>query len=182
MIHTQQSKHQLLFKEEENNLLSYIVAMDKNRVIGKDNDLPWYLPNDLQFFKKTTTGHTIIMGRKTFDSLGRVLPNRKHVVLTRTKQKYPDEVIVVHTIDEIKAYIEDHAEEELFVIGGGNLFTQLLPHADRLYITEIHESFNGDVHFPEIDKSEWKEISRIKGKQDEKNKYAHDYVTYDKIS
>lgn len=163
-------------------MLSYIVAMDENRVIGKDNDLPWYLPNDLQFFKKTTTGHTIIMGRKTFDSLGRVLPNRKHVVLTRTKQKYPDEVMVVHTMEDIIKYADNHAEEELFVIGGGNLFSQLLAHADRLYVTEIHESFAGDVHFPEIDTNIWKEVSRIKGEQDEKNKYAHDYVTYDRIS
>lgn len=161
-------------------MLSFIVAMDENRVIGKDNDLPWHLPNDLQFFKQKTSGNTIIMGRKTFDSLGRVLPNRKHVVLTRTKQKYPEEVEVVHTIDDIIEYTNKHHREELFVIGGGNLFTQLLPYADRLYITEIHESFDGDVYFPMINGNEWKEVSRIKGKQDEKNIYNYDYVTYER--
>lgn len=162
-------------------MLSFIVAMDKNRVIGKDNDLPWHIPNDLQFFKEKTTGNTIIMGRKTFDSLGRVLPNRKHVVLTRTKQKYPDGVEVVHTIEDIIAYHEAHKDEELFIIGGGHLFTQLLPYANRLYITEINESFEGDVFFPEINKHDWKETSRIKGTQDEKNTYEYDFVTYDRI-
>lgn len=161
-------------------MLSFIVAMDEKRVIGKDNDLPWHIPNDLKFFKEKTTGHTIIMGRKTFDSLGRVLPNRKHVVLTRTKQAYPDGVVVVHTIDDIITYHQEHADEELFIIGGGNLFTQLLPHADRLYITEIHESFEGDVFFPAINKNEWEEKSRIKGEQDEKNNYEYDFVQYDR--
>lgn len=161
-------------------MLSFIVAMDKNRVIGLNNDLPWYIPNDLKFFKEKTTGHTILMGRKTFDSLGRVLPNRKHVVLTRGQNEFPDEVVVLHEIDQLLAYIKENKDEEIFLIGGGHLFEQMLPYADRLYITEINEAFEGDVFFPEIDHSKWLETSRTKGPRDEKNDYDYDYVTYER--
>jgi len=161
-------------------MLSFIVAMDKNRVIGHNNDLPWHLPNDLQFFKKTTTGHTIIMGRKTFDSLGRVLPNRKHVVLTRSQSDFPEDVEVLSDIKSLLQYVDEHKDDNLFLIGGGNLFTQMLPYADRLYITEINEAFEGDVYFPEIDADLWVEVSRTKGPRDDRNDYDYDYVTYER--
>lgn len=161
-------------------MLSMIVAMGENRVIGKDNTMPWHLPNDLQYFKKTTTGKTIIMGRKTFDSLGRVLPNRKHVVLTRSNDSFPEEVDVIHDIDDIFQYIENNKEEEIFIIGGGQLFKLMLPYTDRLYVTLIDQPFSGDVYFPEIDENEWELIRKEKGLKDEKNPYDYYYLVYER--
>src|SRR5690625_43864 len=170
--------------EKRETMLSIIVAMDKNNVIGrsKQNDMPWHLPNDLQHFKRKTTGHTIIMGRKTFESLGRVLPNRTHVVLTRTQYDAPNGVIVVHDLEELLQFIENSNEEEqFFVIGGGNLYTQLLPYVDRMYITLIDESFVGDVTFPRFDETEWKKVSCEKGVKDDKNPYDYYFLTYERI-
>lgn len=171
--------------EKRETMLSIIVAMDKNNVIGrsKQNDMPWHLPNDLQHFKRKTTGHTIIMGRKTFESLGRVLPNRTHVVLTRTHYDAPDGVIVMHDINELLQFVKNNEteEEEFFVIGGGNLFTQLLPYIDRMYITHIDESFVGDVTFPTFDETEWKKVSCEKGVKDDKNPYDYYFLTYERI-
>lgn len=159
-------------------MLSLIVAMDKNNVIGKDNEMPWYLPNDLKHFKETTLGHTMIMGRKTFDSIGRVLPGRKTIVLTRSKQTFPEEVDVIHSIEEIHALQKTNEADELFVIGGGELFKEMLPYADKLYVTVIDEAFDGDVYFPEIDPMIWEEISREKGLKDEKNMYDYYFLEY----
>lgn len=125
-------------------MLSFIVAMDENNVIGKDNDLPWYLPNDLKYFKKMTSGHTIIMGRKTFESIGRPLPNRKNIVLTRDQQYKAEGCTVIHSVDELESYLH---EDEVFLIGGAELFKTTLPKADRLYITRIHATFDGDTFF-----------------------------------
>lgn len=165
-------------------MLSIIAAMDKNNVIGRSdkNDMPWHLPNDLQHFKRKTIGHTIIMGRKTFESLGRVLPDRTHVVLTRTKYDAPDEVIVFHDIDELLRFIDEkkRQNEELFVIGGGNLFKQLMPYVDRMYITRIDESFAGDVTFPSFDETEWKKVTCEKGVKDTKNPYDYYFLTYER--
>lgn len=161
-------------------MISFIVAMDKNNVIGYENDMPWHLPNDLQYFKKRTSGHTIIMGRKTFDSLGRVLPNRKHLVLTRSNHEFPEGVEVIHHMDEIKQYAENNRDKELFVIGGGHLFKQVLPLADRLYVTVIDERFKGDVFFPEINMNEWVETAKEQGITDEKNIHAHTFYQYDR--
>ncbi|HLR42474.1 MAG TPA: dihydrofolate reductase [Pseudogracilibacillus sp.] len=159
-------------------MLSLIVAMDKNNVIGKDNDMPWHLPNDLKHFKETTLGHTMIMGRKTFDSIGRVLPGRKTVVLTRSEQTFPEEVDVIHSIEEIQTLQKANEEDELFVIGGGELFKEMLPHADKLYVTVIDEAFDGDVYFPEIDPRIWDEVSKEKGLKDEKNIYDYYFIEY----
>src|SRR5699024_12852626 len=115
-------------------MISFIFAMDKNNGIGFNNGMPWYLPNDFKFFKETTTGHTIIMGRKTFESIGRVLPNRKHIVLSRHEGDYPEEVELVHDVDVLMDRYEND-EEEVFIIGGGRIFEKCLPYADRLYVT-----------------------------------------------
>ena len=139
-------------------MISFIVAMDRNHVIGSNNQMPWHLPNDLRFFKETTTGNTIVMGRKTFESIGRVLPNRKHIVITKSTTDFPNEVEIVHDIETIVKLSEDNNEEELFVIGGGNIFKQLLPYADKLYVTLINETFEGDVFFPVISMEEWEEV------------------------
>lgn len=151
--------------------------MDEQQVIGKDNELPWYLPNDLKYFKKVTTGHTIIMGRKTFSSIGRPLPNRTNIVMTRDKNFQVEGCTVVHSIDELEPFLK---EDEVFLIGGSELFKLAFPRADRLYITLIHETFDGDTYFPDIDFSDWEKIEEIKGKTDEKNKYEHTYYIYDR--
>ena len=159
-------------------MLSIIVAIAKNNVIGKDNKLIWHLPEDLKRFKRLTTGHNIIMGRKTFESLGRVLPNRKHIVLCNDmKLDINDEnVEIIDSIDKLKQYEE--AEEESFIIGGATIYKLLLPKADKLYITKINQEFEGDVYFPEIDENVWKVVETEKGIKDEKNPYDYEYVTY----
>lgn len=161
-------------------MISFVVTMDQNRVIGFNNDMPWHLPNDLRHFKNITTGHTIVMGRKTFDSIGRVLPNRKHIVLTRSEQSFPEEVEVVRNTDEILQYAKDHEAEEIFIIGGGELFKQMMPYVDKMYITLIEESFEGDVFFPEFDESEWELIEKEKGEKDERNPYNYYFLTYER--
>lgn len=162
-------------------MLSIIVAKAKNNIIGKDNKLLWHLPADLKRFKQLTTGHTIIMGRKTFESLGRVLPNRKHVVFSQNPNFVVDDenVEVVHSMLEIKEYIDN--DEENFVIGGAMIYTLLMPHVTKMYVTEINKEFEGDSFFPKIDKNKWKEVSREKGIQNEENKLEFEYVTYEKI-
>jgi len=159
-------------------MLSIVVAVAENNVIGKDNKLIWHLPEDLKRFKKLTTGHTIIMGRKTFESLGRVLPNRKHVILCNDMElNIEDEnVEVLEDISMLKQYID--STEENFVIGGATIYKLLLPYANKIYLTLIHEKFEGDVFFPEIDEREWKIVETEKGLKDEKNPYDYEYITY----
>lgn len=159
-------------------MLSIIVAISDNNVIGKDNNLIWHLPEDLKRFKELTTGHTIIMGRKTFESLGRVLPNRKHIVLTRDKSYQVDNenVEIVNDIERLEEYI--NPEEENFVIGGAIIYRQLMSKVDKLYITRIHEKFEGDAYFPVINEEEWKETERYQGIKDEKNIYDYEFITY----
>jgi dihydrofolate reductase len=162
-------------------MISLLAAMDKNRVIGLNNDLPWHLPNDLKFFKEKTTGKTIIMGRKTFESIGRVLPKRKHVVLTKQKLDFPKEVMVIHDLNEISEWNKTNPDKEYFVIGGSAIFNQFLPLADRMYITWIDEAFQGDTYFPLFDETEWTLTSKVKGKKDEKNPYDYYFLQYDRI-
>jgi dihydrofolate reductase len=158
-------------------MISFVVAMDENRAIGKDNDLPWYLPNDLKHFKKTTMGKPIVMGRKTYESIGKPLPGRENIVVTRDQSYEAEGTTIVHSVDEV---LQINAEE-VCVIGGSEIFKQFLPVADRLYITEIHHTFEADTYFPELNDNEWKELSRTEGIVDEKNKYPHEFVVYEKI-
>lgn len=162
-------------------MLSLIVAKAKNNVIGKDNQLIWHLPEDLKRFKRLTTGHTIIMGRKTFESLGRVLPNRHHVILCNDANMEIDDenVEILEDISLLDKYIKD--EEEHFVIGGATMYRLLMPYCTKMYITEINQEFDGDVSFPEIDMNEWKVTEREKGLKDEKNPFDYEYVTYERI-
>ena len=159
-------------------MLSIIVAVAKNNVIGKDNKLIWHLPEDLKRFKRITTGHTIIMGRKTFESLGRVLPNRTHIVLSKdTDFKVDDEnVQVINDISLLGEYIS--SEEENFVIGGASIYKLLMPYTSKMYITKINQEFEGDVFFPEIEEKDWGVVETQKGITDEKNVYDYEYVTY----
>ena len=159
-------------------MLSIIVAIANDNVIGKDNKLIWHLPEDLKRFKSLTTGHTIIMGRKTFESLGRVLPNRKHVILCNDMEMNIDNenVEIFKDISQLKQYID--SDEENFVIGGATIYKLLMPYANKLYIKKINESFEGDVYFPQIDENEWQEVKREKGLKNEDNPFDYDYIDY----
>ena len=159
-------------------MLSIIVAKASNNIIGKNNSLIWHLPEDLKRFKELTTGHTIIMGRRTFESLGRVLPNRKHVILCNDmKMDIEDENIeILEDISMLDKYI--NSEEEHFIIGGATIYRLLMPYANKMYITEIDKDFEGDVSFPEINKEEWNIVEVQKGLKDEKNSFDYNYVTY----
>ncbi|WP_347550204.1 dihydrofolate reductase [Pseudalkalibacillus hwajinpoensis] len=158
-------------------MISFLLAMDEQNLIGKNNDLPWHLPADLAYFKKTTTGKSIVMGRKTFESIGRALPGRDNYIITRKKDLQIKGLTVLHSID---AFLEltKNDEKEWFVIGGAEIYRQLLPYADRLYITKIHETFAGDTYFPDFSKKEWTETSREKHQKDEKNQHPFDFVIY----
>lgn len=156
-------------------MISLIAAMDKNNLIGYNNDMPWNLPNDLKHFKEVTSHHTIVMGRKTYESIGRPLPNRKNIILSCSGYKTDEKVEVISSIDEIKNLAKD---EEIFVIGGGTIYEQVIPYADRLYITRIDAEFTGDTYFPQFSENDWKVIAEKAGKLDEKNKYQHSFYTY----
>jgi dihydrofolate reductase len=160
-------------------MISFIVAMDDNRVIGKNNQLPWRLPEDLKFFKKVTMGHPVAMGRKTHESIGRLLPGRENIIITRNREYDPEDCSVFHSIEE---FVENcrSRDEEVFVIGGAEIFKETFPHADRLYLTHIHEEFAGDTFFPEFDFKEWELTSSEKGIKDEKNPFDYEFCIYDR--
>lgn len=159
-------------------MISFLLAMDKNHVIGKDNDLPWHLPADLAYFKQTTWGHPIVMGRKTHEAIGKALPGRRNIIVTRNSTYAAEGCEVIHSITEAFQLLDTN--KEAFVIGGAQLFSAFLPYADRLYITYIHESFDGDTYFPEIAENKWIKISDKKGTKDVKNPYAFSFLIYEK--
>ncbi len=166
-------------------MLSLIVAMSENLVIGINNALPWHLSNDLKYFKRITMGKPIVMGRKTYESIGRPLPGRRNIVISRQENLQYDGVDCVSTIDsavtlgENIAFVEGH--EEIMVIGGAQIYQQALPIADRLYITHVHSDVAGDAFFPEVDWSLYKEISREKHFAEGPNPYDYSFVVYDRI-
>ncbi|WP_257352357.1 dihydrofolate reductase [Pseudalkalibacillus decolorationis] len=157
-------------------MISLLVAVAKNRVMGKDNDLPWHLPEDLKWFKNVSMGHTIIMGRNTYESIGKPLPGRKNVIITTDKSYIAEGCIVTHSIEEA---LEQNGEEQI-VIGGAQVFKQVLPITDRIYLTQIDEEFEGDTFFPELDESEWEVTSKEKGIKNEKNPYDYYFTIYDR--
>jgi dihydrofolate reductase len=159
-------------------MLSIIVAVGENNVIGKDNDLIWKLPRDMRHFKETTTGHYIIMGRKTFESNGRPLPNRTNVIITRDRNYTAEGCKIAHSLED--AIKEAKNDKEAFIIGGGKIYEESLSIVDRIYITKIHHEFEGDTFFPEINMNEWTEVERRKFEPDEKNKYAFTILTLDR--
>lgn len=164
--------------------LSMIVATAQNRVIGRDNALPWYLPNDLKYFKQTTLGKPVIMGRKTYESIGKPLPGRTNIVITRQTDYQPEGVKVVHSVAEARDLAESvcliDGQEEAMIMGGAEIYTLALPDADRLYLTEVHADVDGDAYFPEYDKTEWQEISREDFSAEGPNPYNYSFVVYDK--
>jgi dihydrofolate reductase len=163
---------------------SLIVAMSENQVIGRNNQLPWYLPNDLKYFKQVTMGKPIIMGRKTFDSIGKPLPGRKNVVVTRNKEWQFEGVTSVTSLEQAFTSAEADAalngEDEVLVIGGSQLYEKALEYMDRLYLTEVHAQIEGDAYFPDVDWREWQEVGREDFKAEGPNPYDYSFVVYDR--
>lgn len=156
--------------------LSIIVAVSRNLVIGKDNQLIWKLSADLKRFKALTTGHTIIMGRKTFDSIGKPLPNRTSIVVTRQKDYKIEGCIVVNSLEE--AFEKAADQEEVFVIGGGAIYEEALAKASKVYYTKVHKNFEGDTFFPVLDLKEWESVKREDCYPDEKNEVPYSFIEY----
>ena len=160
--------------------ISIVVAMAANRVIGRDKQLPWHLPADLKHFKETTMGKPILMGRKTWESIGRPLPGRTNIVITRDEDYVAPGCVVVHSIE---AALQAAGEvDEVMVIGGAEFYRQVLPQADTIYLTRVHRGFEGDTRFPELDEAEWEEVGRIDCKADEKNPHAYSFIRLDRVS
>jgi dihydrofolate reductase len=148
-----------------------MAAKASNNIIGKDNTLVWHLPEDLKFFKQTTKGHTLIMGRKTFESLANPLPHRDSWIVTRNKDYKCTGATVFHSLESALKKAEEKGLDTIFLLGGGEIYRQSMNIADKLIITEVHHEFEGDTYFPEIDPAIWKEMSRVEHNADEKNKY-----------
>jgi dihydrofolate reductase len=159
-------------------MISLIVVMDCNRVIGNEGRMPWHLPADLAYFKQLTLGHPVIMGRKTFESIGKPLPGRQNVIITENKDYQKEGCTILHSITEALDFC---ADQEAFVIGGATIYKAFLPIADKLLITLIQESFSGDTFFPEIDEQVWTLVSKTKGERNENNPYDYWFLVYERI-
>jgi dihydrofolate reductase len=158
--------------------LSQVVAASTNNVIGKNNQLLWNLPNDTKFFKNTTWGFPAIMGRKTFESLGKPLAGRTNIIITRQQQWKPEGAIVVSNIDEAIAAAAETDAKEAFIIGGGEIYKQTLPLVQRVYLTRVHAIVEGDTTFPEISEKEWELLSQLDFNADEKHAYAYSFQVW----
>ena len=164
-------------------IISLIAAVAENNVIGKDNDLVWHLPDDMRYFMETTEGHHVLQGRKNFYSVPekyRPLKNRVNIIVSRQPDLEIEGCVVKNSIEEGIAYAENMGEKELFIIGGGEIYAQSMHLADKIYITEIKSSFEGDTYFPELDSSEWGEISRVTHEIDEKHLSEFDFVVLER--
>ena len=158
--------------------VSLIVAMARNRVIGAGNRLPWHLPADLKHFRSLTMGHHILMGRKTYESIGRPLPGRISVILSRDPAYTAPGCIVLGSVEQALALAAD--DDEVFAIGGGELYGEMVRHAQRVYLTEVGADFDGTVLFPALDPAEWREVERSAYPADPRNPYPYAFVTYDR--
>lgn len=167
-------------------ILSMIVATADNNIIGKDNDMPWHLPADLAYFKKMTLGKPIIMGRKTYESIGRPLPGRRNIVISRDENYFADGVDTVTSVEQALALVDGSdgkgAVEEIMVIGGGAIYKHCLPNADRLYVTHIKATIGGDTQFPSYDNDCWHKTGSELRLSDEKNAYDLDFCVYQRVA
>ena len=159
-------------------MLKILVAFDENRVIGKNNALIWHLPADLLRFKALTTGHVIIMGRKTFESIGKPLPNRTTIVISRQYDLQIDGVILAHSVEEAILKAKSLTRDDIFIVGGAEIYALSLPIADQILVTQLHDIFEGDAFFPEISSEMWDLTERERGITDDKNRYQFSYITY----
>jgi dihydrofolate reductase len=160
-------------------VVSLVAAASDNNVIGKNNALPWRMPADMKFFKNLTMGHTVIMGRKTFESMGKPLPGRKNVIITRNRGFKAQDCIVTDSISEALRLCNN--EGEVFIVGGSEIYKQVIKNADKIYLTRIHGMFDGDAYFTDIHEDEWKESKRTEFAADEKNPYSYAFVEYVRI-
>jgi dihydrofolate reductase len=162
--------------------LSAVVAMSQNRVIGNNNQLPWHLPADLKHFKAITTGNTIVMGRKTYESIGKPLPNRTNVILTRNLNFNAPGCVVINQFAEVwdKIDISSPQAQEIFIIGGAQIYKQLLPEIQRIYLTIVHQAFQGDAFFPEINKQQWQELECVTHLADANNLYNYSFIVLER--
>lgn len=161
-------------------ILSLLVAADEQNVIGKDNRLPWHLPGDLKYFRNQTWGMPILMGRKTFESIGKPLLGRKSIVITRNGDWSREGVIVVHSVDEAISKAAELGAKEVFVIGGAEIFRTAFNQASRIYLTRIHHRFEGDVFFPEVPPAEWNLVRNRFCHADEKNPFSHTFQVWER--
>lgn len=157
-------------------MIKIIVAVSENGVIGGDNSLIWNLPNDMKRFKQITTGNAVVMGRKTYESIGKPLPNRRNIIISRDINLSIDEFEVVNSIEEALMLTNN----DCFFIGGGEIYKQVLPITDIIYLTKIHEYFNGDTYFPELNKEEWFESVNESFNPDDKNKHSYSFIKYER--
>lgn len=157
-------------------MITSIAAIAENYALGKDNDLVWHLPDDFKRFKKLTTGHAIIMGRKTFETFPKLLPNRKHIVITRDRSYQAENIEVVHTIEEALQSAQD--DEQPFIIGGGEIYTLALPFTQKMELTHVHGTFEADAFYPAFDEEEWQVVEEQFHPTDEKHPYSFTYRTY----
>ena len=157
-------------------IVSIIVAIAENNAIGKGNQLLWRMPADLKHFKNATTGHTVIMGRKTFDSVGKPLPNRRNIIITRNTDLNIDGAEVVSSLEKAISLCDQN--EEVFIVGGAEVYKMAMPITDKIYLTVIHSVFDADTFFPEIDQEIWKETEVADNKADEKNPFDYTFSTY----
>lgn len=165
-------------------IVSAIAALSKNRVIGRNNDLPWKLPDDTKFFMETTKGHHVVMGRRNYDSLHekyKPLPQRTNIVITRQQGLKAPGCVVMHAVEPALDMSRKNGESECFIIGGAEIYQLAMPYTTRLYMTEIDAVIEGDTFFPEYDPSDWKEISRQHHPADQRHAYAFDIVVYDRV-
>ena len=162
-------------------MLSHIVAASENNIIGIKNGLPWKLSNDFKYFKNKTWGMPVIMGRNTYDSMEKDLPGRINIVVTTKTDWHPENVFVTHTIDEAIAKAKESDAKEIFIIGGGEIFKQTIEIVDRIYITRVHTTVEGDTSYPEVDTSQWKQTKAESFPADEKNNYPYTFEVWNKI-
>lgn len=163
-------------------IVSAIVAISRNRVIGSDNQIPWYLPADMAFFKRTTMGHFVIMGRLTFLSMGRPLPKRSNVVVTRDLFFTATGCLIAHSLEEALSLAQEAGETEAFIIGGGQIYRESMEYLDRIYLTEVDVAVEGDVFFPELKENEWEVIRSESHPADEKNDFPFTFKTLERRS
>lgn len=159
-------------------IISAIVAMSRNRVIGKDNKIPWHLPADLKYFKKTTLNHHIILGRKCYESIGRPLPKRTNIIVTRNKKYEAEGCIIVGSIEEALEFSRNQAQAEVFIVGGGQIYKQSMELWDKLYLTEVAIEAEGDIYFPEVIDEQWFVVSEELYVSDKKNPYDYIFKVY----
>lgn len=162
-------------------IISHIVAVSENNVIGKNNKLPWQMPADMTYFNRVTKGHYVIMGRKNYESEGKALRERINIIITRNREYKIDDGIIVHSLNEALDIPRGKNEEEVFIVGGGTIYEQSIDIADRIYLTRIHTVIDGDVFYPELNKSQWKLVSKISHSKDNMNPFDYTFYIYERI-